>query len=124
MKHITEGNNPYKIGAPYDPANFVAGKKISEADNAIINGKINVAKYETFLAPFAVKPFSAKVSLIFGSIVLVTPRQVPMKLVLIAQKLKPPTIHPTSDFNSKSNGSSKPNPLATEVLLMDNATMR
>ena len=87
MKHITEGNNPYKTGALYDPANFVAGKKISEADNAIINGKINVAKYETFLAPFAVKPFSAKVSLIFGSIVLVTPRQVPTKLVLIAQKL-------------------------------------
>ena len=64
MKHITEGNNPYKTGAPYDPANFVAGKKISEADNAIINGKINVAKYETFLAPFAVTPFSAKLSLI------------------------------------------------------------
>ena len=124
MKHITEGNSPYKTGAPYEPANFVAGKKISDADNAMINGKINVATYEIFLAPLAVKPFSANDSLIFGSIVLVTPKQVPMKLVLIAQKLKPPTIHPTSDFKSKSSGSSKPNPLATEVLLMDNATTR
>ena len=32
IKHITEGNNPYKTGAPYDPANFVAGKNISEAE--------------------------------------------------------------------------------------------
>ena len=100
MKHITEGNNPYKTGAPYDPANFVAGKKISEADNAIINGKINVAKYETFLAPFAVKPFSAKVSLIFGSIVLVTDKS----YVRTYCKSKTSDNPSDVDFNSSPTG--------------------
>ena len=76
------------------------------------------------MAPLAVKPFSVNVSLILGSNVLVTPKQVPIKLVQIAQKLNPATIHPTSDFKSKSKGSSNPNPLATEVLLTDNATTR